>query len=189
MKLLSYPNLTVRSTAIVRTSGFVRTGTVETGRLALSLGMGVLLLVICGCGARAIPLANITDKGHQWVWPFFVQNEQPTVLAFWNTDEMACLRNVPALQALDARGGSVELVTVVTGRDRLEIDQWLRSKRIRYPVLLDLEEKLSQKLRVHRYPTFLFLDTKGKEIGREEDIRLVKKWFDSPRWLKKAGGL
>lgn len=161
----------------------------ETKRFSLSLGAGLISLVLCGCGARAIPLVNITDNGHQWVWPFFVQNDQPTVLAFWNTNEMECLRNIPALQALDARAGSVELVTVVTGRDRLEIDQWLRSKRMRYPVLLDLEENLSRRLRVRLYPTFIFLDRKGKEIGREEDIRLVKKWFDSPRWLKKAGAM
>ena len=42
---------------------------------------------------------------------------------------------------------------------------------------------------MNRYPTFIFLDKKGKEIGREEDIRLVRKWFDSPRWLKKAGAM
>lgn len=161
----------------------------ETKRFSLSLAAAGLSLVLCGCGVYPIPLVNITDKGQQWVWPVFAQSEQPTVLAFWNTDEMACLRNVPALQALDARGGTVDLVTVVTGLNRLEIDQWIRSKPIRYPVLLDLEERLARRLRVNRYPTFIFLDKKGKEIGREEDIRLVRKWFDSPRWLKKAGAM
>ena len=148
----------------------------ETKRFSLSLAAAGLSLVLCGCGVYPIPLVNITDKGQQWVWPVFAQSEQPTVLAFWNTDEMACLRNVPALQALDARGGTVDLVTVVTGLNR-------------YPVLLDLEERLARRLRVNRYPTFIFLDKKGKEIGREEDIRLVRKWFDSPRWLKKAGAM
>src|SRR5262245_32708975 len=136
-----------------------------------------------GCATRSIDLVNITEKGtnNRWVYPYFLY-DQPTALAFWNTNEMECYRNVPSLQALDARGGSVQLVTVVTGRDRLEIDKWIREKRIRYPVLIDLEGDLASQLGVDRYPTFVFFDPKGKEVERQEDIRLVRKWFDDPRW-------
>jgi len=163
-------------------------------RHLLPIFRSVLVAAFCGCAAlsgcavsRAIPLVNLTDAGHQWVWPFFAQNQQPTVVAFWTTDEMECYRNVPALQALDAREGSVQLVSVVTGRDRLEIDRWIREKAIRYPVLLDLEEHLARALKVRHYPTFIYLDLEGKEVDRVEDIRLVRKWFDSPRWLERSG--
>jgi hypothetical protein len=137
-----------------------------------------------GCAGRAIPLTSVS--GDQWVWPYFIDG-QPTVLAFWNTNEMQCLRDVKALTTLDARQGSVQLVTVVTGRDRMEIDQWVREKRIKYPVLLDLEEELSGRLGVHSYPTYLFFGPEGKEVSRVEDIRTVNNWFDRERWLEKAG--
>ncbi|MGQ9589824.1 MAG: TlpA family protein disulfide reductase [Planctomycetota bacterium] len=143
-------------------------------------------LLVSGCAAQPVPLVNITGRGEQWVWPFFIDG-RPTVIAFWNTDEMQCLRDVPALKAFDARESSVELVTVVTGRDRYEIDQWLRRHRIRYTVLLDLEEKLARQLGVRSYPTFVYFDSNGKEIARVEDIRLVHNWFDNPRWLERAG--
>ena len=147
-----------------------------------------LLGVLSGCASRTIPLVNLTDDGHQWVWPYFIDG-QPTVLAFWNTNEMECYRNVPALQGLDARGGSVQLVTVVTGRDRLEIAKWLREKRIRYPVLLDLDETLAHHLGVERCPVFIFFDPDGKEVERLDEIRLVKKWFEGERYLERTGAI
>lgn len=144
------------------------------------------MAALFGCSAQPVALVNLTRNGDQWVWPFFVEG-RPTVLAFWTTDEMQCLRDIPALKALDARETSVELVTVVTGRDRYEIEKWLRGHKIRYSVLLDLEEKLARQLRVQSYPTFVYLDARGREIDRVTDIRLVPRWFDSPRWLERAG--
>lgn len=146
-----------------------------------------LFLAFPGCAARTIPLVNITGSGeHPWVWPYFMDG-QPTVLAFWTTDEMQCLRDVPALKTLDARQGSVQLVTVVAGRDRLEIGKWLRRERIDYPVLLDLEGELSRHLGVYEYPAYLFFDTRGKEVDRVGDVRVVHNWFDRPRWLARSG--
>ncbi|MBI4606667.1 MAG: TlpA family protein disulfide reductase [Planctomycetes bacterium] len=150
----------------------------------------VLPLAGPGCAGRSIALVNLTERGshRQWVWPHFLY-EQPTVLAFWSTNEMECLRNVPALQALEARRGSVQLVTVVTGRDRLEIDKWIREKRMRYPVLLDLDGYLARRLDVGRCPTFVYFSVEGKELERVEDVRLVRKWFDSERWIQLGEGI
>ena len=48
----------------------------------------LLLLAAPGCAMRTIPLVNITGSGeHPWVWPYFMDG-QPTVLAFWSTEEM-----------------------------------------------------------------------------------------------------
>lgn len=141
-----------------------------------------------GCRTAGVPLVNVTEGGQQWVWPYFVDGK-PTVLAFWSTDEMQCLRDVPALKTLDAREGSVQLVTVVTGRDRMEIEKWIRRERIGYAVLLDLEEKLARRLGVRGYPTFIYVDTKGKEVDRVTDIRTVRNWFDRPRWLERSGAI
>ena len=71
----------------------------------------------------------------------------------------------------------------------MEIDQWLRGRRIRYVVLLDLEERLAERLRVDSYPTFVAFDSKGKEASRVRDVRLVHNWFDQPRWLERLGAI
>lgn len=144
-------------------------------RLLLPLGAVALSF---GCASRSIPLVNLTDGDRQWVWPHFIDG-QPTALVFWNTNEMECYRNVPALQGLNARTGSVQLVSVVTGRDRLEIQKWIREKRIRYPVLLDLDGKLAGHLGVDQSPTFVLFGPDGRELDREQDIRLVKTWFSN----------
>ena len=102
---------------------------------------------------------------------------------------MQCLRDVPALKALDARQGGVQLVTVVTGRDRMEIGKWLRRERISYPVLLDLEGELSGHLGVVEHPTYVYFDTRGKEVDRVGDVRLAHNWFDKHRWLARSGAL
>jgi len=160
--------------------------TIVSRRGLVALVAFSLALVGHGCAGKAIPLTSVT--GDQWVWPYFIDGK-PTVLAFWSTNEMQCLRDVPALATLDARQGSVQLVTVVTGRDRMEVYKWIREKRIRYEVLLDLEEELSGRLGVHSYPTYLLISSEGKEVSRVEDIRTVNNWFDRERWWEKAGAV
>lgn len=154
---------------------------------------GVFLLCgFCGCASQTLLLHSVStdpnESGRQWVWPYFL-DQKPTVIAFWSTNEMQCLREVPALKTLDKRQGSVQLVTVVTGRDRLEIDKWLYREKIDYVVLLDLEEKLADRLGVYEYPTFVYFDTEENEVGRVNDIRVVHNWFDRPRWLEKSGAV
>ena len=145
-----------------------------------------VLVAMSGC-ASPVSLRTLTgsSRGDPWIWPQSLDGK-PTVLAFWNTDEMQCLRDIQPLKTLDAREGSMELVTVATGRDRAEIDQWIRDARIGYLVLLDLDEDLARKLGVETYPTYVLLNVKGDEIARETDVRLARNWFDRERWLKLA---
>jgi hypothetical protein len=148
-----------------------------------------VLAALSGCAGSPVSLRTLTgsSRGELWVWPQSLDGK-PTVLAFWNTDEMQCLRDIQPLKTLDGREGSIELVTVATGRDRAEIDQWIRDARIGYLVLLDLEEDLAGKLGVESYPTYVLLNVDGKEIARETDVRLARNWFDRERWRKLAEG-
>ena len=69
----------------------------------------VVVALSLGCASQSIPLTNLTDGDRQWVWPHFIDG-QPTALVFWSTNEMECYRNLPALQGLNSRTGSVQLV-------------------------------------------------------------------------------
>jgi AhpC/TSA family len=150
---------------------------------------GALVCGVLGCSSRSVVLRNATGEapGSPWVWPYFLDG-QPCVLAFWSTNEMQCLRDVPALKALDAREGSVQLITVACGRDRLEVDKWLRDQRIRYLVLLDLEGELANLNDVDSYPSYVLFDDQGKEVARTGDIRKVAGWFKGDRWQELALG-
>lgn len=150
------------------------------GTLLLSLVVAALY----GCASEPVPLVNISGRGEQWVYPFFLQ-EQPTILAFWNTGEMQCFYDVTPLVALDARPESVGIVSVVTGRNRAEIDKWIRQHGIPYVVLLDENARLAADLNVTYYPTYIFFDTRGREIQRVTEVREVRKWY-YPRWVERA---
>jgi hypothetical protein len=77
----------------------------------------------------------------------------------------------------------------VVGRDRLEIDKWIREQKLTYVILLDLQGQLAGRLGVDGYPTYIFFDVKGNEIARAADVRVAHNWFDRDRWLERAGAV
>lgn len=155
------------------------------------------LLALCvfagflqGCSCRPIVLYSVsadpTESGRQWVWPFFLEGK-PTVVSFWNTDNMQCLRDVAALRTLYLRDSGVELVTVVTGVNHYEVEKWLQKEEIRYVVLQDFDRRLASRLQAPVEPLFVYFDASGEEISRAYDVRTVHNWFDRPRWLEESG--
>ena len=161
-------------------------------RLRPSLRLAAVCLLMGGCASSPLVLYSISlepvEAGRQHVWPYFLEGH-PTVVAFWNTDVAKCLRDIPALKTLNRRRSGVELVTVVTGLDRLDIEKWMYRERIDYLVLLDLEERLAKRLDVDTYPTFIYLDANGEEIGRRSDVATIAPWFDHEGWLERSGVL
>lgn len=154
------------------------------------LALLVLAASLQGCASRAIVLYSVsadpTESGRQWVWPYFLE-AKPTVVAFWNTDNMQCLRDVAALRTLQARDSGVELVTVVTGINHYEVEKWLQKESIHYVVLTDFSRQLAARLEAHGEPLFIYFDAAGEEISRSYDVRTVHNWFDRPRWLEESG--
>jgi hypothetical protein len=147
---------------------------------------GLAAAAVSGCQySGAIPLED--RGGNQWVWPYFAER-QPTVLAFWNCEEMRCIEDMPALNALHHRRSGVQLVTVCTGPERMRAEMWLRKQQAEFTVVLDPEEKLARRLGVEHYPTYILLNREGKEVSRYLDIRTVHNWFDQERWMRKASG-
>jgi len=129
---------------------------------------------------------NPHETGRQQVWPYFLAGK-PTVVAFWNTDNMQCLRDVAGIRTLESRDSPVQLVTVANGVSPFEIQKWLQKEQISYPVLLDLDQALSAKLGVNSVPMFLLFDVDGQEVARAYDLRVVHNWFDRERWRERVG--
>jgi len=140
------------------------------------------VLSLCA-GCRAAPAVPLEDtRGGQWVWPYFAQR-QPTVLAFWDCDNIESIEAMPALNTLNLRGSGVQLVTVCVERDRARANDWLRKQRANFIVLLDPDRDLAERLGVTSFPTYLYYNTRGEEVGRYLDIQSAWKFFDLPRFV------
>ena len=149
----------------------------------LLLVSAVVLVATTGCKTEGVILYDL--EGSQWVFPYFTY-DQPTVLAFWNTDEAQCLKDFPALNSLSHRDGSVQLITVCTSEDRRLIEKWLDYERCSFDVVLDPGRKLARRLKVTSYPTYIYFDMNGKEIGRYLNVATIHNWFDKKRWIDRA---
>ena len=150
-------------------------------RVICIVGLLALLSSLVGCGSvEAIPLAD--TRGQQWVWPYFV-GRQPTVVAFWDCDNIESIEAMPALNTLHDRDSGVQLVTVCVEPDRQRADRWLRKQRASFVVVLDPNEKLAKRLAVTSYPTYIYFNTRGEEVQRYLNIQSAWKFFDLPRFL------
>lgn len=61
------------------------------------------------------------------------------------------------------------------------MESWLSKQQGDFVILLDPTARLARQLNVHSYPTYIYFDTKGKEVQRYLDIRSVWKFFDLER--------
>ncbi len=155
-----------------------------------AIALTILLAPLSGGGCQHHPLILYdTEQGMQWYWPHFLASK-PTILAFWSTEEIECLRAIDGLNTLDMHAATVQLISIATGPDRGVIDTWIQGRRgtpVNFTVLVDQEERLANKLKVSHYPTYIYFDVEGMEIDRSEHIGNIRKWF-YVSWLKKAGG-
>ena len=152
--------------------------------------LGACLLVGAGLfasGCRSSGIALEDTRGRQWVWPYFAYR-QPTVLAFWDCDNIESIEAMPALNTLSRRDTGVQLVTVCTEPNRGRADSWLRKQRAEFVVLLDPREELARKLGVSSYPTYVYCDIEGNEIGRYLNIRSAWKFFDLDEYRERGWG-
>lgn len=152
-----------------------------------AIALALVLLSIGGCQHRSVMVYD-TQRGMQWHWPHFLDGK-PTILAFWSTEEIECLRAMDGLNTLSLRDTPVEVISVATGPEIEEIHAWIDGRRgtpIRVPVLMDQGRRLAKALGVTYYPTFIYFDVDGDEIDRSYRIDNLSKWLNT-RWLRKSG--
>ena len=157
-----------------------------------SIALALALCSLGGCQHRSVMVYD-TERGMQWHWPYFLDGK-PTILVFWSTAEIECLRAIDGLNTLSLRDVPVELISVATGPEIEEIQiqeihAWIDGRRgtpIRFPVLLDLRKRLAKAVKVTHYPTYIYFDADGDEIDRSYSIKNISKWHNT-RWLRKAG--
>lgn len=149
----------------------------------------ISLLALCLLGsvscASSPGLALDDTRGGQWVWPHFAKR-QPTVLAFWDCDNIESIEAMPALNTLNDRESGVQLVTVCVARDRARANDWLRRQRAKFVVLVDEDRKLANRLGITSFPAYVYYNTRAEEVQRYLNIQSAWKFFDLPRFLEKG---
>jgi peroxiredoxin len=88
---------------------------------------------------------------------------RPVMLTFWQINCPACQFQMPFTQALYDKWSSDSLVilTINTGDRPSDVEDYVNSRGITYPVLLDTQTKVAQDYGIIGVPTTYFIDDRG----------------------------
>jgi peroxiredoxin len=88
---------------------------------------------------------------------------RPVMLTFWRINCSACQFQMPFTQALydTWSSDSLAVVTINVGDGAADVKDYMTSRGITYPVLLDLDDQVTQAYGIVGVPTTYFIDGKG----------------------------
>ena len=107
---------------------------------------------------------------------------------FWATWCPPCIAEMPSLQALQDSLGSENffVVGIATQDEKKDVEEFLKSSKISFPILLDFYGELSRKFEVAGYPETFLLDRDGRFLmfPDPKNGALVLKVAGERDWLK-----
>ena len=152
-----------------------------------------LVLAIGSCGAAAKPMLQQLPADAKLVDgdATFVASERykgrVVVLDFWAGWCGECKRTIPQVRRLAAAYAAAGLlvVGVNAGEKQAEAARYAQELGIEYPIALDPELELSDRLGAGRLPLLIVIDRDGTIVHRakhvdEETLRVVRKLLRSP---------
>ena len=97
--------------------------------------------------------------------------EGPVLLDFWATWCKPCVKAMPKLQKVYDKYKDQGLTVVGVNEDgprgQAKVKPFLRSKKLTFPIALDLDSSVANRMRVTAYPTTLLLDQDGIIVYRQ----------------------
>tara|TARA_B100000700_G_scaffold259198_1_gene293884 strand:+ start:448 stop:996 length:549 start_codon:yes stop_codon:yes gene_type:complete len=97
--------------------------------------------------------------------------EGPVLLDFWATWCKPCVKAMPKLQKVYDKYKDQGLTVVGVNEDgprgQAKVKPFLRSKKLTFPIALDLDSSVANRMRVTAYPTTLLLDQDGMIVYRQ----------------------
>jgi len=142
------------------------------------------LALLAGCQSQSNPVYLHTYSGGNLAFPDDFPNDRPSIIAFLDIDDRKNDGEVKSLRGFSARP-EVNLVGVMTYSDNSFVENFSGKDDLTFPVMLDPKKKMANRFAVRRYPTYVYLDVAGREIGREYDSTKIKGWYKST-WLDKG---
>jgi thiol-disulfide isomerase/thioredoxin len=166
-------NLTVRSPLTVQSSLTVRSSLTCRPWLVV---VPVALMLLAGCRGAAelgddkarFQLPSL--DGEQLGPPDFP--DRVVVVDFWATWCAPCHVQAEILEALheEYQGRPVQFLAVNTGEDEQLVRDFVSRKPFPYPVLLDPDERLSERLGILGLPTLMVVSRQGTVLHMEPGI-------------------
>jgi thiol-disulfide isomerase/thioredoxin len=109
-----------------------------------------------------------------------------------------CVEEMPSLQKLRERyrGKGLEVIAVNTGEAETKVSNFAQGLKIKFPVLLDIEEDAKAAWKVYGLPATFIVDTEGKIAYRvlgeidwvdDEPVALIQNLLPTAQKINRAG--
>jgi thiol-disulfide isomerase/thioredoxin len=127
--------------------------------------LGILLLVRCYQTrdlARELPMRELVDSEGRHL---SLIGEGPTLVHGFATWCGVCRLEESSVQNV---AGSARVIGIASrSGSPAEVKAYMREHGLTYPVVLDADGSLAQKLGVHAFPSSFFIDRQGEIVARE----------------------
>jgi thiol-disulfide isomerase/thioredoxin len=103
--------------------------------------------------------------------PLNARIKRPTVISFWATWCLPCLRELPSVGAFKtmADQAGVDVLTVSEDKEGAgPARKLLAEKGLSLPLLVDADGSVAKALRIRGLPTTLIINARGEEVARRE---------------------
>lgn len=140
--------------------------------LGISLALGAGLYLLSRAGAQS-KLGQTAAEDVKTLPNFFLPDlsgemhsvselaGQPAVINFWATWCGPCEAEMPLLQSYSAKYPQVRFIGVNSGEDGALIEPFIDKYDITFPIWLDADEEVTEKLKIIGFPTTYFIDSTG----------------------------
>ncbi len=114
---------------------------------------------------EAMPDFELPDSNGKTVKLSEVLKEKKLiVINFWATWCGPCRVEMPSFEKLysEQKNNGFTILAITEDKDRAKLDEYLQSKPVSFPVLLDADNALAKQLKIGSFPTTVLLDGSGK---------------------------
>ena len=135
-----------------------------------------LLVFSAGVAAQKLPDFYLNDLNHNPQSFEDVKGEKLTLFDFWATWCKPCRKAIPELNQIhdeyENRGVSIVGVNCDGPRSIAKVEPMVKSLKIQYPVLIDLNSELVNDMNIANFPTLIVVNAKGKVVYFHEGFAL-----------------
>ncbi len=93
-----------------------------------------------------------------------IKGKKYTLINFWATWCVACIKELPELEELKAKNTDVSFIAINAGEDARKIKKFLKKHTFTYQMLLDTDKSYSKSVGVLELPHTIVIDPQGKIV-------------------------
>jgi len=109
-----------------------------------------------------------------------MKNGRHTIVDFWGTWCVPCVRDIPKLQKLHERfkSSGVNLIGIAVDGDEKKVGEFLKKRKIQHPVIFENlnmgSDWIYKKMNVTVFPTYLILNNEGSVVFSTNSIESLE---------------